>query len=357
MLSQEEKSRYSKQIILPEVGMNGQERLQAAKVLVIGAGGLGCPVLQYLVAAGVGDIGIADGDVVDISNLQRQVLYTVEDIGQQKAEIARKKLNALNPHVSIKTYPVFIDRSNATEIMSSYDIVVDGSDNFATRYLVNDACVILDKPMVSGAIYKFEGQVSVFNFKNGPTYRCIFPEPPGADESPNCADIGVIATLPGIIGSIQANEVIKIITGLGEVLSGKLLVIDTLTMDSRIFQFKLNEANKKTDHLPEPAEYCKVQVREVGYDEFQKVIQETEHVDLLDVREKEEHVAGNIGGINIPLSMIESSYHLFDPEHTIALYCASGVRSNRFANLLLEKGFKKVVCLRGGITHVHPKAS
>ena len=171
MLSAQEHSRYSKQVILPEIGINGQEKLKAAKVLVIGAGGLGCPVLQYLVAAGVGEIGIADGDVVDISNLQRQVLYTEHEIGQQKVAVAEKKLSALNPNVRIKTYPFFIDSSNALEVIGKYDIVVDGSDNFATRYLVNDACVILDKPMVSGAIYKFEGQISVFNFQNGPTYR------------------------------------------------------------------------------------------------------------------------------------------------------------------------------------------
>ena len=357
MLSQEEKSRYSKQIILPEVGIVGQEKLKVAKVLVIGAGGLGCPVLQYLVAAGVGEIGIADGDVVDISNLQRQVLYTEQEIGQQKAVVAERKLTALNPNVKIRIYPVFIETSNALEIMGEYDIIVDGSDNFATRYLLNDACVMLGKPMVSGAIYKFEGQVSVFNYKNGPTYRCIFPEPPGADESPNCAEIGVIAALPGIIGTIQANEVIKIITGIGEVLSGKLLVIDTLTMDTRVFYFKLNEANKKIDHLPVTAQNCDVPEREISYDELQAMRGETNHIELVDVREKEEHLAGNIGGVNIPLSVIETSYHLLDPQNTIVLYCASGNRSSRFAKLLIEKGFKKVVSLKGGITHAHPKVS
>ena len=350
MLSREEQSRYSKQIILPEVGLAGQERLKAARVLVIGAGGLGCPVLQYLTAAGVGKIGVCDGDVVDVSNLQRQVLYTANEIGLQKAVVAESKLAALNPNVKINTYPFFIDSSNAVELIKGYDIVVDGSDNFATRYLVNDACVMLDKPMVSGAIYKFEGQVSVFNYRRGPTYRCIFPEPPGADESPNCADIGVIAALPGIIGSIQANEVVKMITGIGEVLSGRLLVIDTQSMNTHIFHFKLNEANKAIKQLPDLPGACEVAVGAITYEELQRMMLDSALIQLVDVREKEEHSAGNIGGINIPLSVFDSASSVLHPENTIVLYCASGVRSSKFANLLIQKGFKKVVNLQGGIT-------
>ena len=201
--------------MLPEIGIEGQEKLKAAQVLVVGVGGLGCPVLQYMAAAGVGTIGIADGDTIEAGNLQRQVLYTEQEIGQGKAETAIGKLKLLNQHVHFQLHKIFIDAGNVLEILKEYDVIVDGSDNFATRYLVNDACIMLNKPMVFGAIYKFEGHVSVFNYNSGPTYRCIFPEQPGADESPNCADIGVIATLPGIIGTIQANEVIKIITGLG----------------------------------------------------------------------------------------------------------------------------------------------
>ena len=352
MLSPQEHARYSKQIILPEFKTEGQEKLRAAKVLVIGAGGLGCPVLQYLTAAGIGTIGIADGDTIDISNLQRQVLYTGQEIGQRKADVAVKKLKALNPHVHFNIYPVFIDTSNALEILKGYDIIVDGSDNFATRYLVNDACTILDKPMVSGAIYKFEGQVSVFNYNGGPTYRCIFPEPPGAGESPNCADIGVIATLPGIIGTIQANEVIKIITGIGEVLSGKLLVMDTLTMSTRIFNFKLNEANKQIKRLQYLPEYCKVDTGAIQYDELQKMMQQYPALQLVDVRETEEHASGNIGGVNIPLSQFESGYHALDPGHTIVVYCASGARSNKAANLLIGKGFKQVFNLKNGINGI-----
>jgi len=349
MLSELEQSRYSKQVILPEVGQDGQEKLKAAKVLVIGAGGLGCPVLQYLTASGVGEIGIADGDVIDISNLQRQVLYTEQEIGQCKAETAAGKLTLLNPNVKINVHPFFIDSSNALDLISGYDIVVDGSDNFATRYLVNDACVMLDKPMVSGAIYKFEGQVSVFNYKDGPTYRCIFPEPPGANESPNCADIGVIAALPGIIGTIQANEVIKIITGIGEVLSGRLLVIDTLSMHTHTFNFKLIEANKHITQLPIVSLNCDIAVRSIDYKQLQQMLSTTKDIQLVDVRELDEHEAGNIGGANIPLSAIDSSYHLLDPNKTIILYCASGTRSSRFGKLLLEHGFKNVFSLSGGI--------
>jgi len=351
MLSKQEKARYQKQTILPEIGIEGQEKLSAAKVLVIGAGGLGCPVLLYLAAAGIGTLGIADGDVVDISNLQRQVLYTVEEIGQKKAAVAEKKLKSLNPHITVNLYPVFINSDNALEIMRDYDIVVDGSDNFATRYLINDACTILNKPMVSGAIYKFEGQVSVFNYHNGPTYRCIFPEPPQDGESPNCADIGVVASLPGIIGAIQANEVIKMVTGIGEVLSGRLLVIDTLTMNSHTFNFKLNPANKTIHTLKDNPQYCKSPVTEISYG---ALLQKTMHnaTQLVDVRETAENLAGNIGGINIPLSTFETAYNILDPSATVILYCASGVRSKRAAELLVSKGFIDVLTLEKGINAV-----
>lgn len=351
MLSKEEQYRYSKQIILPEVGLNGQEKLSAAKVLVIGAGGLGCPILQYLSAAGVGLIGIADGDVVEVSNLQRQVLYNDGEIGQSKALTAAGKIKVLNPNVEVKTHQVNIDSSNALEILKNYDIIIDGSDNFATRYLVNDACIILNKPMVSGAIYKFEGQVSVFNYKNGPTYRCIFPEPPDAGESPNCADIGVIATLPGIIGTIQANEVIKIITGIGEVLSGKLLVIDTLTMNQHLFHFKLIEANRNIKQLYPASESCGT-IIDIDYAALTKLLNDDATIQLVDVRETEEHETDNIGGTNIPLSVFESGYTILNAEEPVVLYCSSGIRSMHAAKQLLQKGFKKVINLKNGINHL-----
>lgn len=346
-----EQQRYGKQIILPEIGLEGQQKLKAAKVLVIGAGGLGCPVLQYLTAAGVGTIGIADGDQVEISNLQRQVLYTEQETGQGKAEVAAKKLTAQNPHVHFHVHPVFVDSSNALELIKPYDIVVDGSDNFAARYLVNDACIILDKPMVSGAIYKFEGQVSVFNYRQGPTYRCIFPEPPGEDESPNCADIGVVATLPGIIGTIQANEVIKIITGIGEVLSGRLHIIDTLTMHTRQFSFKLNPANRNIKKLTDLPQYCEPAVGDLVYEELQAMMKQAD-IQLVDVREMEEHEIANIGGLNIPLSQFEKLLHQLNPEKAVVVYCASGTRSHHSAKLLLQKGFKKVYHLKGGVNHL-----
>jgi sulfur-carrier protein adenylyltransferase/sulfurtransferase len=347
MLTPQEQSRYSKQIILPEFGIKGQEALAAASVLVVGAGGLGCPILQYLAVAGVGTIGIVDGDTVDLSNLQRQVLYTEMEVGKSKAIIAAKKLRSLNPNVTINQHPVFLKSNNALDIIRDYDIIVDGSDNFATRYLLNDACVILDKPLVSGAIYKFEGQVSVLNFRNGPTYRCIFPEPPNENESPNCADIGVLATLPGIIGTIQANEVIKIITGIGEVLSGKLLVIDTLTMNTHIFNFKLNEANKNITRLYDGPEVCEVTFDTIEYDAMLQ-LQGQPDVLLVDVREVEEHAMGNYGGINIPLSQFEAAYQALDPDDTIIVYCASGARSKQAAKLLRQKGFKKILNLKNG---------
>jgi molybdopterin/thiamine biosynthesis adenylyltransferase/rhodanese-related sulfurtransferase len=351
MLSQKEQLRYSKQIILPEIGREGQEKLKAAKVLVIGAGGLGCPVLQYLTAAGVGEIGIADGDTIEISNLQRQILYSEAEIGLSKANVAGIKMSALNPQVKINIYPIFVDEYNILDIARNYDIIVDGSDNFAARYLINDACVMLNMPMVSGAIYRFEGQVSVFNYQDGPTYRCLFPEPPNANDAPNCAEIGVIASLPGIIGTIQANEVLKIITQSGEVVSGKLLIINTLTMETFFFNFKLNEKNKHINQLPDTQLNCSIQPYEIDHEELIRM-QTNTNMQLVDVREEEEHQIDNIGGINIPLSSFEAGIYLLKPAEPVILYCASGVRSNRSAQILIQKGFKSVYHLKNGINHL-----
>ena len=221
-------SRYSRHIILSEIGQEGQNKLSKAKVLVIGAGGLGCPVLQYLTAAGIGCIGIVDFDIVEISNLQRQVLFGTSSLGENKAEAAKKRLEDLNDTISITAYSEKLTHKNAIDLFNQYDIIVDGTDNFATRYLVNDAAIITNKPLVFGAIYKFEGQVSVFNYNNGPSYRCLFPSPPKKDAIPNCSEIGVLGVLPGIIGNMQANEVLKIILGLGKVLSGELLCYNAL---------------------------------------------------------------------------------------------------------------------------------
>lgn len=244
MLEREELKRYNRQMILPELGLHGQEKLKAARVLMIGAGGLGCPVLQYLVAAGVGTIGIVDDDVVDISNLHRQILYAAADIGHPKALIAKQKLNQLNPFVELITYTERITLANAQQLITGFDVAIDGSDNFKTRYLVNDTCAALSKPLVFGSILKFEGQVSVFNHRSGPSYRDLFPEAPPENEVPNCAEIGVIGVLPGIIGTYMANEAIKLICGIGELLSGKLLTLNAL--DNSISIFKISAAPPPT---------------------------------------------------------------------------------------------------------------
>lgn len=354
MLSQQEQAQYSKQIILPEIGTIGQERLKAAKVLVVGAGGLGCPILQYLTAAGVGTIGIVDGDVVSLSNLQRQVLYTEGELGEKKAEVAKNKLKLLNNNALFNVFTEHLDTNNALDIISGYDLVIDGSDNFPTRYLINDACVILDKPFVSGAIYKFEGQLSVFNWQNGPTYRCIFPQPPADGESPNCADIGVIASLPGIIGTLQANEAIKMITQTGEVLSGKLLTMNVLDMNVHFFNFRLNPVNKQITQLKTTAESCAIEpvISQVEYTELQAMLAKQPETQLIDVRETEEHAIGNIGGINIPLSQLEFRHTELNAVIPIVLYCASGTRSHHFAKQLQKKGFKQLFNLKNGINQL-----
>jgi sulfur-carrier protein adenylyltransferase/sulfurtransferase len=251
MLTNQEKARYQRQIMLPEVGEEGQLKLRNAGVLMIGCGGLGCPVLQYLTALGVGRIGIADSDTVSESNLQRQILYSMDDIGKPKVDIAKEKLLKQNPLVTVHAFPARVDAGNALKIIRDYDIIVDGSDNFATRYLLNDACVILDKPLVFGSIYMYEGQISVFNYKDGPTYRCLYPEPPIPADMPSAAVIGVLGILPGVIGVLQATEVVKIITGIGEVLSGKLLTYNALEMCFSTFCFKALPKNKQIKSLLE----------------------------------------------------------------------------------------------------------
>lgn len=350
MLSLKENIRYSRQIMLPEIGPLGQQKLKEAKVLVIGAGGLGCPVLQYLAAAGVGTLGIADNDLIEESNLQRQLLYTANEIGQTKAGVAAEKIKAVNPFTNVIVHQVFINIENIVDVLSGYDIVVDGTDNFASRYLINDCCVMLKKPLVFGSIFKFEGHVSVFNYNNGPTYRCIFPEAPAQDEMPNCAAIGVVATLPGIIGTMQANEVIKMITGIGEVLSGRLLVIDTLTMNFQTFTFQAIEKNKNIQQLQNDQYSCDPGVAYATLAELEQLV--LAGITLIDVREKEEHLQFNIGGINIPLSELANNSMEIKSDSEILLYCSSGVRSNKAFEILSAKGFTKVRSLKDGISQL-----
>ena len=354
MLSQEEFKRYNRHIILQEIGLTGQLKLKEAKVLVIGAGGLGCPLLQYLTAAGIGTIGIVDHDEVSESNLQRQILYTLEDVGLLKAEQAAKRLNKLNSFVSIIPHAVKLTNENALEIFKDYDLVVDGTDNFPTRYLVNDACVILNKPLVFGSIFKFEGQVSVFNYKGGPTYRCLFSEPPKEGEVPNCAQIGVLGVLPGIIGSLQANEVIKIVTGVGEVLSGKLYVLDTLTMQTQTYKFSKILQNTEIKQLSDYNEFCGVgsdkKSKEIDVFELNELIQNNEGIQLIDVRTAYETEICDLGGINIPLEFIENNIDKIPRHKKVVVYCHHGGRSEAAVNILHEKyGFNNIYNLKGGI--------
>ncbi|GGB78093.1 HesA/MoeB/ThiF family protein [Dyadobacter sediminis] len=339
MLEIQERKRYSRQILLPEVGLAGQEKLKASKILVVGAGGLGCPVLLYLAAAGAGSLGIVDDDTVDVTNLHRQILYSSDDVGKNKSATAANKLSAINPFVQIHSYPVRLAEENAAEIVSEYDLVIDASDNFPTRYLVNDVCVKLDKPFVFGSILRFEGQVSVFNYHNGPTYRCLFPD---AEDGDNCEEAGVIGILPGIIGTYMTNEAIKIICGIGDVLSGKLMLINALNGSVQLFEFARSAAagdikpsEPRTAEKPEPA------IGELTYEEFESLqMEDPEQVHLVDVREYNEFEADNFGGINIPLSEIPESIASFPQDKKIIFYCQSGKRSSQAARLLLQSGFK-----------------
>ncbi|HEY6160609.1 MAG TPA: molybdopterin-synthase adenylyltransferase MoeB [Bacteroidia bacterium] len=364
MLSKEELSRYSRHLLLEGFGKAAQEKLKAAKALVIGAGGLGCPVLSYLAAAGVGTIGIADDDTVDESNLQRQVLYSTDDVGKKKASTAAQKLSRQNPFVKFIEHDVRIDTSNALEIFNGYDVVIDGSDNFATRYLVNDACVLLDKTLVFGSIHRFEGQVSVFNQlqdgKRGPTYRCLFPAPPAAGSVQDCAQAGVLGVLPGLIGTLQANEAIKVITGIGETLTGKILLVDALSMNFLSLEIKRTDSwkaiappdagsFKKTDY----AFFCGTShenVKSIGGKELEHLLENGAGTVLLDVREEfEEPRLDEWKALRIPLREIEERLGLIPKDKRLVVFCRSGVRSRRAIEVLSQKGFSDLWNLEGGI--------
>ena len=358
LLSAAETNRYSRHLLLPEIGPAGQQRLKAARVLVVGCGGLGCPVLQYLAAAGVGTLGLLDFDTVDDSNLQRQVLYATVDVGRPKAVAAAEKLRAQNPFIELRTHQMLLSAANALDLFAGYDIVVDCSDNFATRYLVNDACVVLGKPLVFGAIFKFEGQVSVFNHQKGPTYRCLYPEPPALGDAPNCAEIGVLGVLPGLVGTMQAAETLKIILELGEVLSGRLLLIDALSMRFQTIRFRAVPANQQLTTLaPDYAAFCGeaplevalARAAEIGADELKAWQQSGRPLQLLDVREPHEHARRSIGGELIPLAQLAGRLASLQSEVPVVVHCASGVRSQKAALLLLAHGFAEVYSLRNGL--------
>jgi adenylyltransferase/sulfurtransferase len=340
-MNPQERKRYSRQIVLPEMGLTGQEKLKAAKVLVIGAGGLGCPVLQYLTAAGVGTIGVVDDDTVDVSNLHRQILYNADDIGQGKAEIAVHKLRLMNPHINLISLPVRLNEANAAGIIAEYDLVIDGSDNFPTRYLANDICVALDKPLIFGSILRFEGQVSVFNFDGGPTYRCLFPD---AEEGDNCEIAGVIGILPGIIGTHMANEAIKIICGIGDILSGKLLVINALNNTTNIFTFT-RSANlapgTKLDPQVSNEKTIITADRQLSMADLENMQESIpENLYLVDVREEYEFEEDYIGGVNIPLPDLPENLNQMPADKTVVFYCLSGKRSKLAVDLLIKSGFE-----------------
>lgn len=350
-------ARYSRQMILPEVGMAGQKQLSVAKVLCVGAGGLGCPTLLYLAGAGVGHIGIVDNDVVDESNLQRQVLYSMGDIGRPKASAARERLLAFNPQIQITTHATRLTAGNAREIMARYDIIVDGTDNFPTRFLLNDACVLLNKPLVYGSVLRFEGQVSVFDAQRGPCYRCLFPEIPGPGMGPSCAEAGVVGIVPGIIGMLQANEVIKLILDKGDTLRGRLLLVDTMGMSFRELQLS------KDEHCPccqQDAssivlkDYttggCAMSDIEITAKDLQKLLQAKTPLTLIDVREPDEHATCHIKGSRlIPLNDLPAHAHTLDKNQLIVLHCHHGVRSMRALQFLNTQGFTNVKNLAGGI--------
>ncbi|HUM46481.1 MAG TPA: molybdopterin-synthase adenylyltransferase MoeB, partial [Chitinophagales bacterium] len=357
---------YDRHIIIPGFGFEGQKKLKASKVLVVGSGGLGSPVLLYLAAAGVGTIGIVDFDVVDDSNLQRQVLFGVNEIGEPKAEAARKRLKALNPHIQINIYNTQLTSKNALDIIKDYDVVADGTDNFPTRYLVNDACVMLDKPNVYASIFQFEGQASVFNFKDekgevGPNYRDLFPTPPPPGLVPSCAEGGVLGVLPGILGSIQALEVIKVITGVGETLSGRLFIFDALNFETRIFNISrsadnpLNGDHPTIKELIDYEQFCGVKavekpIKEITVQDLYNLQVNGEDFQLIDVREPDEYGIVNIGGELIPLATIPSRADKIVRDKKVVVHCKMGGRSAKAIHELEEKfGFDNLYNLKGGI--------
>lgn len=359
-LNAEEMHRYSRHLLLPEIGTDGQIKLKQAKVLVVGAGGLGSPVLLYLAAAGVGTIGIADYDIVDLSNLQRQILYTDSDLGLAKATTAASRAARLNPQIAIREHNQRISAENILELFSAYDIIVDGTDNFSTRYLISDACVLLKKPNVHGSIYRFEGQATVFCFDGGPCYRCLFPEPPQAGVVANCAEAGVLGVMAGMIGCIQAGEVLKIILGIGQTLSQRLLLYDALSMNVDTLPLPRNAdcpacgTNPSITSVEEPAVSTCIPaadaVKEITALELKKQMQEHQQFALLDVRTRGEVQICKIDGSkHIPLAELPQRLNELDKNDRIVVYCKSGMRSLSAQKLLEQNGFKKVFNLTGGI--------
>lgn len=324
-------NRYIRQTQLKDFGPEGQQKLASAKVLVVGLGGLGLPALQYLNAMGVGTLGLMDQDVVELHNLQRQTLYTEKDLGRLKLEVTHEKLGAQNSGTQFILHDTFLTKDNALEVIRSYDLVLDATDNFPTRYLINDACVILEKPFVYGALHSFEGHVSVFNYNNGPTYRCLYPDMPSPQEVPNCNENGILGVVPGIIGSLQALEVVKVLTGIGEVLSGKLLLFDGLSQQFTKIGFKAKPENHKIEKLQDQYESldCGV-VPTISPEEFQILLESQQSILVLDVRTPEEFIGQHLNeSINIPLGQLESASEYIDNVEEVYVICQSGKRSEQ----------------------------
>ena len=368
VLSNEEIKRYSRHLIMPEVGMQGQKKLKAGSVLIIGTGGLGSPLGLYLASAGVGRIGLVDFDVVDFTNLQRQVLYTTEDVGKPKLLAAKARLQAINPYITIETHEARLSSENAMQILKGYDIVVDGTDNFPTRYLVNDACVLLGKPNVYGSIFRFEGQASVFDASRGPCYRCLYPEPPPPGLVPSCAEGGVLGILPGIIGTIQATETIKLLLGGGEPLIGRLLLFNAMKM--RFRELKLRKSpdcpicgpNPTVTKLIDYEQFCGITRGhaeppkedpaswEITPEELKALLDAKKPVKVIDVREPHEYDICNLPGAKlIPLSQFTARIGEMDSADELVLHCHKGVRSMQALEMLRSAGFRKIKSLKGGI--------
>jgi adenylyltransferase/sulfurtransferase len=363
-LSNDEILRYSRHLIMPEVGMEGQLKLRAAKVLCIGAGGLGSPLAMYLAAAGVGTIGIVDFDVVDFTNLQRQIIHSTADVGRKKLDSAAETIEGINPFVKVRKFETRLSSENALELFRDFDVIVDGTDNFPTRYLVNDACVLTGKPNVYGSIFRFEGQASVFATREGPCYRCLYPEPPPPGLVPSCAEGGVLGILPGLVGVIQATEAIKLILGTGEPLIGRLLLVDALGMSFRQLKLKKNPdcpvcgKNPSITKLIDYQEFCGIRgeenpvtaaVPEMQPAELKQRLDRGDDLFVLDVREPHEYQICNLGGHLIPLGDLPKRVHELDSSREIVAHCKMGGRSAKAVDFLRQAGFKKVWNLAGGI--------
>jgi adenylyltransferase/sulfurtransferase len=368
VLTNDEILRYSRHLIMPEVGMEGQQKLKAARVLCIGAGGLGSPLALYLGAAGVGTLGIVDFDVVDYTNLQRQIIHTTADVGRKKLDSAAEKLKAINPFLNIRKFETKLSSENALELFRDFDIIADGTDNFPTRYLVNDACVLSGKPNVYGSIFRFEGQASVFATKDGPCYRCLYSEPPPPGLVPSCAEGGVLGILPGLVGVIQATEVIKLILGKGDPLIGRLLLVDALGMKFRELKLRRNPdcpacgTHRTITKLIDYNEFCGIRgeeksqekpveagISEIQVEELKRRLDAGEDLFVLDVREPHEYQICHINGHLIPLGDLPKRVHELDSSREIVAHCRSGVRSAKAVAFLQQAGFTKVHNLAGGI--------